>query len=178
MIYKGNQKEGKVYKGGTKIGKIYKGNQLIYQSQPSLPEWGFNNYSVIGEYSLNGLVKANNQNYSNIYLSTISGTLGQSGSQITTSYSNMGTLTYYNTYNFNGIIVYSYRKHAGSGTTYYIAYVLSNSVIGSLLQGCRYSKTNATEHPNSINDSTLTYKNTTHNRNSSQDCFWTINGLV
>ena len=196
MIYKGSQKEGKVYKGGTKIGKIYKGSQLVYQSQKSLRLYGYGNVSDTSIYYLIGGTTTSNPYLAMVNpsepgiagkatITSITGTLGQSGSSATvifysgsSSFNSIGT--YSATYNINNVILYRYLV---DGTvTYRVFWVMEGSTVGSYALYTRWININSGfGFPSSVGSDTFTYywsgNQTSGIRNSSLDKTWTINGV-
>lgn len=179
MIFRGSQKEGTIYKGGTKIGKVYKGDTLVYKSQKNLVLYAFGNASLylIGSYDVNGII-ALLPGFETI--TDINGTLGQSGSIVYCQSGDMqSVVTYYaQTIVVANVRIYSY-ENSGQGLAWKYIYVLENSHVGS---PCISRMNQATERPDVITSSNITYKssgmgNSSANRTSQYDRVWTINGI-
>lgn len=197
MIYKGSQKEGKVYIGGTKIGKVYKGSSLVYQSQKSLRLYGYGNVSDTSIYYLIGGTTTSNPYLAmvnssepgiagKVTITSITGTLGQSGSSATVTFysgssSYNSTGKYSATYNINNVILYRYLVD-NSSITYRVFWVMEGSTVGSYALYTRWINVNyGFGFPSSVGSDTFTYYwekyQTSGTRNSSLDKTWTINGV-
>lgn len=184
-IYKGNQKQGTIYKGSTKIGKVYKGSSLVYQSEPSLPLYGCyrtisgNNYYayLIGLYSTSG---AFSYFPFIMTLTTMTGTLGASGSKITrldTPGSSTGSITleqpYYKTITLNNLKVYVYGLGGSSGLT---TYILEKSTLGSYVIYNPYQDRSKL-YPSSVTSTKIVYEGTNFTRDSTRDAVWRPSGV-
>lgn len=179
MIFKGNQKEGKIYHGGTKIGKIYKGNQLVYQSKKLIQlyvanysEWTSGKYTyyyvsgLLGSWSTDGYVinctykekfnpSGNVYQESKIYL--VSGTLGTSGSKVGSSSSSHAS--YRKTITINGLTCYIYHGDSGIGDP--IMFVLPDSVVNNYtinnMDLIITPSLDLVVHPTSVTSNSFTY---------------------
>ena len=118
-IYFGNNKIGKIYVGGTSIGKVYKGSELVYQkitgaqlyltSEPTTDKNGTMLSGLLGGWNTSAwVVVCASSPYKII---SISGTLGASGSKITTSDTSL--CPYVKTYTINGKTYYAYVSTGG-----------------------------------------------------------------
>jgi hypothetical protein len=166
MIYKGSQKQGKVYKGGIKIGEIYKGSQLVYQSGLKLyvANYSTSSYNGITYYIVNGLldswstsgyvfectykqIQNNITTFLRDTITSITGTLGSSGSNITIA--NSSPLSYTKTLIMSGKRVYLYDR----------TYVLDGSIVGNYAMSNQAGifSMNMPEHPTSVTSNQYTF---------------------
>lgn len=114
-IFKGSTKQGTIYVGGTKIGKVYKGSTLVYsggEKQILLYPIGSNSYTL-GYPSPNSNLIFTNAN--NIYLTAISGTIGNTGSSITISTGQSATYSGNSFTDSNGNLFYIYQYYGSMG---------------------------------------------------------------
>lgn len=87
-IYKGSTKIGKIYYGSTKIGKVYKGSTLVYSGGEEIIPitkilQSTYSYSIVGNLEPNKTYASDSTNFTH-KLQSINGTIGESGSTITT----------------------------------------------------------------------------------------------
>lgn len=193
-IYKGSQKQGTIYKGSTKIGRIYKGSQLVYQSAFKLycitkTSDGTTVYSyVLGELKVGSPVahfSTSNQPNSE-KIKSISGSLGASGSKIT-SVSNYVT-RYLRAFNLSGKNIYLYipKDAGGSGIQMSDMYVFQNSKVNSVTllsisasisDGNNYYRVKSISGNNIVVSNADSSYTVTMTRNSAYDKFWNENGV-
>lgn len=170
-IYFGNKKIGKLNFGGISIGEVYKGNQLVYQSGPSLKLYGITNIInnvntpsyLVGSYSTSGKATMAPIPY---LLTYIEGSLGQSGSVISTDATSR--YAYENTSIINGIKVYNYRAD------FMNVLVMEGSTVGSCVLGGIGWFT-----PTSVTNTTVVLPDGWGNctRDATRDATWTLSGI-
>ena len=177
----GNSKIGKIYVGSTAIGKVYKGSELMWESGPSLKLYGttFNyagnqiNGYLIGSWSTSGVLMPSRGTLS---ITSISGTLGASGSKISGKYSSsdLGFVdaVYNKTFTVNGIKVYLYYKYASLLDDY--ALVMEKSKVGSIALDAFI---NLVTNPTSVTTTTAVGGGITYTKDSSGDATWYLTGV-
>lgn len=177
----GNNNIGEIYVGSSVIGEIYKGSELVYKSGPSLKLYGTTfdlnenqaNGYLVGSWSTEGVLMPSRVQ---MIITSISGTLGASGSKISAE-TDDSSLTIINavydkTFTINGINVYLYYKYGNILSDY--ALVMENSEVESIiLYSIRYSATN----PSSVTTTTATGGGFTHTKDASGDATWYLNGI-
>lgn len=181
-IYIGNKRIKDIYFGSTKIGKVYKGSTLVYESGPSLKLYGttFNyagnqlNGYLIGSWSTSGVLMPSR---GTMAITSISGTLGTSGSKISAKYSDselgVNDAVYNKTFTVNGIKVYLYYKSGSLLDDY--ALVIEKSKVGSIALD---TFINSVTNPTSVTTTTATGGGITYTKNASGDATWYLTGII
>lgn len=162
-IYVGNSKIGKVNNGSTSIGKVYKGSELVYQkitgaqlyltSEPTTDKYGTMMTGLLGGWNKNAWVVVCASSPYKIL--SISGTLGASGSKITTSDTSL--CPYVKTYTLNGKTYYGYLSTGGYMDTCVMAE--KGSVAGNYCMEWLGNSGNSSEpliHPSSVTSESYT----------------------
>lgn len=166
-IYYGNTEIEKVYIGSIKIGQVYKGSTLVYESAKKLPVFGYaDNRCLLGSNSTSGVAVEGVVDV----ITSITGTLGQSGSKVTISsasdYINEHEFTYYDTLTFNGVKLYIYVMFILEGRAFNAAYIIEDAKVGSKSmhwQGMTFYPDDPSHiqyYPNSVTATEMRYLNT------------------
>lgn len=177
----GNNKIGKIYIGSTAIGKVYKGSELMWESGPSLKLYGttftwngnqINGY-LIGSWSTSGVLMLSR---GTMDITSISGTLGASGSKISgkDNDTDLGFVdaVYNKTFTVNGVKVYLYYKYRNILSDYVL--VMEKSKVGSIVL---WTLIGTVTNPTSVTTTTATGGGFTHTKDTSGDATWYLSGV-
>lgn len=180
-IYYGGNKISEVYKDGASIKEVYNGSDLVFKKNTGIQcFFGSKDWIsyVLGEYKVGSYVIAmypSTDGFSS-QISSITGTLGKSGSKVTANYKNYNnSVTSEAVPYLDTIVVCGKNFHRYGVDNYYTQtcfLVEDGSVVGNyVLYSSRWSKD--TVYSVSSNSFTCNYNTgLSFTRNASKDIFW------